>query len=123
MRLREGFAKLAQRFTSEKPQVERQELWCHDCENYVQFDVDLSLNGNHVLECPKCGHEHCRVVKDGVISDIRWDSRNGPTIWATNANWSNTSNYTSYSASSLGAGGGSTANVFLYQAWTNSTTY
>lgn len=38
--------------------------------------MDLSLNGNHVLKCPNCGHEHCRVVKDGVITDIRWDQRN-----------------------------------------------
>src|SRR5690606_3710623 len=58
---------------------ERQELWCHDCENYVQFDIDVSLDGNHVLECPRCGHEHCRVVRNGKITDIRWDSRNGQT--------------------------------------------
>ena len=61
--------------------IERQELWCHDCENYVQFDLDLSVDGNHVLECPSCGHEHCRVVKNGRITDIRWDSRNGPKIF------------------------------------------
>jgi len=57
----------------------RQELHCHACDRFVQFVVDLDLNGNHVLNCPNCGHEHCRVVRDGVITDIRWDSRNGPT--------------------------------------------
>lgn len=57
----------------------RQELWCHACDHHVQFICDLSLDGNHVLHCPNCGHEHCRVVKDGVITDIRWDQRNGPT--------------------------------------------
>lgn len=57
----------------------RQELYCHACNGYVQFVVDLEADGNHVLHCPSCGHEHCRVVKDGVITDIRWDSRNGPT--------------------------------------------
>jgi len=36
--------------------IERQELYCHDCGNYVQFDLDMSLNGNHVLHCPKCNH-------------------------------------------------------------------
>lgn len=56
--------------------IERQELYCHNCGGYVQFDMDLSINGNHVLTCPKCGHQHCRVVKDGVITDIRWDQRN-----------------------------------------------
>lgn len=58
----------------------RQELWCHACEHYVQFVVDMRKDGNHVLNCPNCGHEHCRVVKDGRITDIRWDQRNGPTI-------------------------------------------
>jgi hypothetical protein len=57
--------------------IERQELHCHNCDKYVQFDLDLSLNGNHVLECPNCGHEHCRVVKNGRITLDRWDSRNG----------------------------------------------
>jgi hypothetical protein len=57
--------------------VERQELHCHACNGYVQFALDTSINGNHVLACPNCGHEHCRVVKDGKISDVRWDTRNG----------------------------------------------
>lgn len=56
--------------------IERQELWCHNCRHYVQFDMDLSINGNHVLTCPVCGHEHCRVVKDGIITEDRWDRRN-----------------------------------------------
>lgn len=57
----------------------RQELHCHACDKYVVFTCDMELDGNHVLNCPNCGHEHCRVVKDGVITDFRWDSRNGPT--------------------------------------------
>ena len=55
---------------------ERQEIYCHECDRYVQFNIDTSLNGNHVLRCPNCGHEHCRVVTDGVITDGRWDRRN-----------------------------------------------
>ncbi len=112
MRLREGFTKLAERMRGAVPQVERQELWCHDCESYVQFDVDLSLDGNHVLECPKCGHEHCRVVENGRITDIRWDSRNGPTIWASNTQWTIRSNYTTSTS----------GNVFLYQSWASTGT-
>ena len=61
---------------------ETQELWCHDCRRYVRFDMDLSQDGNHVFECPNCGHEHCRVVKRGRITGIRWDRRNGPRIQA-----------------------------------------
>jgi len=63
---------------------ERQELHCHACSRYVQFNVDMSLNGNHVLRCPNCDHEHCRVVRDGKITDIRWDQRNGPTFYIQN---------------------------------------
>ena len=57
--------------------LERQELHCHACQKYVQFSLDTSINGNHVLDCPNCGHQHCRVVYDGKISDVRWDARNG----------------------------------------------
>ena len=66
----------------------RQELYCHGCDGYVQFVVDLNLNGNHVVHCPNCGHEHCRVVQDGVITDIRWDSRNGSTYAVTTTAYS-----------------------------------
>lgn len=105
--IRERLLDIAQRFISAEPKVERQELWCHDCESYVQFNIDLSLNGNHVLECPKCSHEHCRVVRNGVITDIRWDSRNGPTIAASGTSWT-TFATTSTSTSST---------YFLGQSW------
>lgn len=91
----------------------RQELWCHDCERYVQFTIDHDLDGNHVLECPNCGHEHCRVVKDGVITDIRWAQRNGPTISVTG---SITFSVTSTFATST------SSDVFLYQSWMTSGT-
>lgn len=70
----------------------RQEIHCHNCDQWVQFMIDLSLNGNHVLNCPSCNHEHCRVVKDGEITDIRWDQRNGATF-----NVTSTATTTSYS--------------------------
>jgi len=74
--------------------IERQELFCHECQNYVQFDIDTGLNGNHVLRCPNCDHEHCRVVENGVITDHRWDSRN-PSIAINNSGitWTATSTY------------------------------
>jgi len=59
-----------------EPIIERQELYCYECGKYVQFNIDLSMEGNHVLECPNCGHEHCRVVRNGKITGDRWDSRN-----------------------------------------------
>ena len=92
--------------------IERQELYCHDCDKYVQFDIDLSLNGNHVLNCPNCDHEHCRVVKNGKITDIRWDQRNKNVYVVTGASTSSVSTW---------ATAGSTGNVFTYQLWMNTT--
>jgi len=64
--------------------IQRQELWCHGCDNYVQFDIDLSLNGNHEFACPVCGHKHYRYVENGRITSTRWQS-SGPIIYV-NAN-------------------------------------
>jgi len=49
--------------------IEKQELHCHNCDRYVQFDIDPDMDGNFVIKCPNCGHEHCRVVKNGMILD------------------------------------------------------
>jgi len=104
---------------------ERQELWCHDCSKYVQFDIDVSLNGNHVIVCPNCKHEHCRVVKDGKVTEVRWDSRNqlgGFTTYMTSgATSTNASTYATYTANS---GTDSSVNSALtYGAWMNLTAY
>jgi hypothetical protein len=104
--------------------IERQELWCHECHNYVQFDIDLSLNGNHVLNCPNCGHEHCRVVEDGIITGERWDSRNNSQsnityypVSTSGITFSSSSTYDMYK-SSYGTGV-STGNLFTYGSWMN----
>lgn len=60
--------------------IRRQELHCHECNQYVQFNIDFELDGNHILNCPNCGHEHCRVVNNGVITGDRWDVRNSDTF-------------------------------------------
>jgi hypothetical protein len=98
--------------------VERQEIYCHDCGHYVQFDIDLNMNGNHVLRCPICGHEHCRVVKNGEITDDRWDSRNGITITVSTSTMttSTASTWTSYTS------GTTTGSTILYTSWTSAST-
>ena len=50
----------------------RRELHCHNCGRYVQFEIDLGLDGCHLFNCPNCSHEHYRVVRDGVITAERW---------------------------------------------------
>lgn len=115
--------------------IERQELYCHNCRKYVQFDVDLSLNGNHVIECPSCKHEHCRKIKDGIITEDRWDSRNTDNSFylnATNITYTVTSTYDYYSSTDSTIGytymsnstiSSTTADtdIFLYGSWMNTT--
>lgn len=109
--------------------IERQELTCHNCNTVVQFDVDVSLNGNHVLNCPNCKHEHCRVVVDGVITDHRWDSRNhdfqistysitysGAETWSA---YSNVTTQITWNATSTFDNQTSTGDIFCYQNWLN----
>lgn len=101
--------------------LERQEIYCHACGQYVQFDIDLSLNGNHVFKCPNCGHEHCRVVDNGRITGERWDSRNGGmTYTVTNVTFSNTSSYQSY-ASVSSQPVSTVGSYYLWQAWSGTT--
>jgi hypothetical protein len=100
--------------------MRKQELYCHNCNRYVQFEVDLELDGNHVLNCPNCDHEHCRVVKAGEITDIRWDQRNGPTMYVSPAyiTSSTSSTYATYTAGSASTG---TAGTFIYASWMDTT--
>lgn len=98
--------------------LERQELHCHACNCYVQFSMDMSLNGNHVLHCPNCGHMHCRVVRNGVITEDRWASANGQAIPVYATTSSATSTWTAYTSASS-ATTSTSAQYFLYQSWSN----
>lgn len=60
---------------------EPQELFCHNCDMYVQFRLEMEVDGNYEIECPNCGHMHYRVVKNGVITDVRWASANRIINW------------------------------------------
>lgn len=52
-------------------------MYCHECDRNFVTRFDLRLDGNHVVNCPHCGHEHCRVVTAGQVTGERWDSRYG----------------------------------------------
>jgi hypothetical protein len=47
------------------------EFFCH-CGGYIYIKLNTALNGNHVVTCPNCGHQHYRFVKDGLITDCRF---------------------------------------------------
>lgn len=55
----------------------RTSLYCHECTKNFLARVDFDIDGNHIIECPHCGHEHCRVIEAGKITGDRWDSRHG----------------------------------------------
>lgn len=48
---------------------------CTNCHKSFIAQFDFSLNGDHVCECPYCGHEHLRKIKNGVMTEERWGSR------------------------------------------------
>jgi hypothetical protein len=116
---------------------ERQELHCHNCNKYVQFDIDIEQNGNHVVICPECGHEHCRVVNNGIITDVRWDSRNNSNNYRRGSKGSSylnrpntylTTGITSSSASVyavyVGNTGGDLQSTYaMYSAWAGKGQY
>lgn len=104
--------------------TERQELYCHACNSYVQFDMDTELNGQHTIACPNCGHEHYRYVKDGVISDQRWASSGAVAqpqaqFYVTGLTFTTSSTFSTYSAGY--AATDTTASAFLYGSWMNSS--
>lgn len=99
--------------------VQRQEIHCHNCDKWVQFEIDLDLDGNHVLNCPNCDHEHCRVVRKGVITDIRWDSRNGPTYTVIATSTSSASAYVTVATAVTG----SDTSYFTTDMWRCTITY
>jgi len=58
----------------------RTDIHCTECSKNFIAELDFRIDGQHVVECPHCAHEHCRVIKNGIITEERWSSRNGKTI-------------------------------------------
>ena len=100
---------------------EKHELYCHACEQYVQFDLDISRDGNYEIICPKCGHHHYRVVEDGVITDTRWgrDASQQQVLinWGNNYTTISTGTTTTYSYYATCT----SVDYFTQTAWINST--
>jgi len=59
------------------------DMYCHNCNNNFIAELDYRINGNHVIECPHCYHEHCRVIEDGIVTGERFDSKSGGKIDVT----------------------------------------
>lgn len=87
----------------------RTDMDCHQCSKTFIAELDFSINGNHVVECPRCGHEHCRVIKDGVITSERFDSRSDRIDVDKRCVWK----------SDVLQGQTSTVSAFIRDAWLN----
>lgn len=50
-----------------------QEFYCASsgggCGGYLTFPLNMAINGIVEVVCPKCSHEHRRMIKDGVLTD------------------------------------------------------
>ena len=55
----------------------RTDINCTNCSKVFIGKVDHGIDGNHIIICPHCGHEHCRVIEKGRITGERWSSRYG----------------------------------------------
>lgn len=49
------------------------EFYCSGgCGKYFKVKLNTSLNGNHRIHCPNCGHIHFRQIKNGEITESRF---------------------------------------------------
>lgn len=60
--------------------ITRTDMNCHACGKDFIAELDFSINGQHVVECPRCGHEHYRHIKDGKITEQRWLNNPGSAV-------------------------------------------
>lgn len=56
----------------------RTDLHCHNCSRGFIAELDFDIDGEHVVECPHCGHYHYRKIEKGRITESRWSSDNRP---------------------------------------------
>lgn len=87
---------------------------CHNCGNNMRIELNEELDGNHVIECPHCQHEHCRVVERGKVTRERWDSRNG---WGGGIVY-----YATVSTVSIATSNSTAGNTFTMGSWSTAST-
>jgi len=60
--------------------VDTQEIYCTECGEYIRFETKPEKSGNLILVCGHCGHRHCRVVINGIVTSDRWDGMNDSNV-------------------------------------------
>lgn len=46
-----------------------QEFYCGECQGYFLVRLNMALNFEALIKCPKCGHEHRRCINNGEICE------------------------------------------------------
>lgn len=59
--------------------IQRTEMSCHSCHKQFVAELDFDIEGNYVIECVHCGHEHYRTIENGKITEARWGSDARPS--------------------------------------------
>jgi len=54
-----------------------QEFYCNDCQGYFGVKLNMALNIDVVVVCPKCGREHPRTIENGNIYEKTYVPRRG----------------------------------------------
>jgi DNA-directed RNA polymerase subunit RPC12/RpoP len=89
---------------------QRTEMHCHNCSKQFVAELDFDINGEHVIECPHCGHEHWRKIENGKITSARWGrGGNDGTAVSKATVWK----------SSVIAAQTSTVSAFIRERWLN----
>ena len=88
---------------------QRTDMHCHECNKTFIAELDFDIDGNHIIECPHCAHEHCRVITQGKITGERWDTRRQRVNVEARCVWK----------SSVIQAKASTASQFIRNSWLN----
>jgi len=48
---------------------------CYDCGEIIKIKLNMDLKGVHMIKCPYCSYEHCRIVENGEIISTHHDPR------------------------------------------------
>jgi DNA-directed RNA polymerase subunit RPC12/RpoP len=57
-----------------KTGINRTDVYCHQCSHNFIAHINYDVEGNHVVECPYCGHCHYRIIKAGKVTEDRYSS-------------------------------------------------
>ena len=56
--------------------IVRTDMYCTECHKNFVAEIDFDIDGDHIIVCPYCAHEHCRKVENGKITEVRWNTKN-----------------------------------------------